>query len=72
MDSGQSVTNSSGDVVTFIGIETVSLADKTFAACHLKELDAKDKQITEVWYAPGYGKIKGVANGSVVQYNGDL
>jgi hypothetical protein len=74
MNPGQTVINSSNDITTFVGFETITLAGKTFSnVCHFKEADPDGTQ-TEAWYAPGYGTIQGVSsnNGFNWQYNGDL
>jgi hypothetical protein len=72
MSPGQAATNSSNDITTFIGFETLSLAGKTFPnTCHFEVVDPQGNQ-TEGWYASGYGMIKRIENGLTVQYNGDL
>jgi len=73
MEPGQVVTDSSGDVFTFIGFETLTLAGKTFSnTCHINGSDTTGDQV-QAWYAPGYGIIKRITNGNVIaQYNGTI
>jgi hypothetical protein len=74
MSPGQTAINSTNQITTFVGFESVNLAGKIFAnACHLKTTDTEGNS-TEVWYAPGYGQIKGIfsSSGEIIQYNGDL
>ena len=72
MAPGQAATDSKGNVATFIGFETTSLAGKTFSnTCHFKGIDP-DGYSAETWYAPGYGLIKQVESSVSLQYNGDL
>jgi hypothetical protein len=73
MSPGQTVSNAKGDIVfTFVGLETLSLAGKTFSnTCHIKQTHQNGTD--NIWYAPGYGLIKEVDFlGVTAQYNGDL
>jgi hypothetical protein len=84
---GGSETCSSGEEVqitpsrtTFIGFETITLAGRTFSGiCHFRGQDFTNEGkidpnlvAEDIWFAPGYGRIKFIANdGSVWQYSGD-
>ena len=72
MQPGQTAVDSSNNITTFIGFETVSLAGKTFTnTCHISGVDVEGNA-GNAWYAPGYGIIKNVQGAETSQYNGDL
>jgi hypothetical protein len=73
MIPGQSVKNSSNQVATFVGFESITLAGKTFInTCHIRGTDYQGN-VADGWYAPGYGQIKAIfSSGEIDQYNGDL
>jgi hypothetical protein len=73
MSPGQTATNSSNDVSTFVGFETLTLAGQTFSnTCHFSDVDHLGNQ-ANAWYAPEYGIIKNSADGGGTwQYDGDL
>jgi hypothetical protein len=67
-------TPDNNDIHTFIGFETVNLANNTFSnVCHFK-VTTRQNRTLDGWYAPGYGLIKQVINpGNIIgQYNGNL
>jgi hypothetical protein len=68
MNPGQGAIDSSNNISTFVGFETISLASKIFSnTCHFKAGK------TDAWFAPGYGIIKRIADdGGIIQYNGNL
>jgi hypothetical protein len=71
MSPGQTATNPSNNVDTFVGFETLTFAGKTFTnTCHIRSVDSEGNE-TEAWYAPGYGMIEWTGNGTW-QYNNDL
>ena len=73
MNFEQTAVNSTNDVDTFVGFESITLAGKIFAnTCHIRQVDSSGAQ-ADSWYAPGYGMIKdSVSSGVTWQYNGDL
>ena len=71
MNPGQTATNPSNGVTTFVGFETINFDGKTFSTCHIKEVTLQGEQAEE-WYAPGYGQVKAISPDGNTQYNGDL
>jgi len=72
MNPGQTATDSSKNVTTLVGFESISLAGKTFTnICHFKGVTSAGA-MAETWFAPGYGMIKQIETTGTMQYNGDL
>jgi hypothetical protein len=72
MSPSQTATDSSNNITTFVGFESVNLAGKTFInTCHFKGI-TNTGNIAETWFAPGYGIIKQVEATGVLQYDGNL
>jgi hypothetical protein len=73
MSPGQTVVDPDNTRHTLVGFEEIRLAGKTFSnTCHIRETDNLGN-LTDGWFAPGYGVIKQVdSSGATTQYNGDL